>query len=60
MFRGMIKCKIIPEYIERKTFVLKGHTIKIIWDENLKKRCLESFYPISKYIYYNLIPKSNN
>ena len=56
----MIKCKIIPEYIERKTFVLKGHTIKIIWDENLKKRCLESFYPISKNIYYNLLPKSNN
>ena len=40
----------IPEYIESKTFVLKGHRIKIIWDENLKKKCLESFYPISKNI----------
>jgi hypothetical protein len=56
----MIKCKIIPEYIECKTFVLKGHRIKIIWDESLKKKCLESFYPIAKNIYYNLLPKSNN
>ena len=56
----MIKCKIILEYIENKTFVLKGYRIKINWDENLKKRCLESFYPISKNIYYNLLPKGNN
>jgi hypothetical protein len=60
MFKVMIKCKIILEYIESKTFVLKGYRIKINWDENLKKKCLESFYPISKNIYYNLLPKNNN
>lgn len=55
----MIKCKIIPEYVENKTFVLKGYTVKIHWKDNLKKRCIKSFYPISKNIYYNLLPNNN-
>jgi len=55
----MIKCKVIPEYIENKTFVMKGYIIKIHWKDNLQKRCIESFYPISKNIYYNLLPNNN-
>ena len=55
----MIKCEIITEYIENKTFFLKGYKIKIHWKDNLQKRYTESFYPRSKNIYYNLLPNNN-
>ena len=34
---SMIKCKLIKEFIERKTYVEKRYNLKIIWRDALNK-----------------------
>lgn len=41
---GMIKCKLIKEFIERKTYVEKRYNLKIIWRDALNKNEYQSFY----------------
>ena len=40
----MIKCKLIKEYIENKTHVIKQYKLKIIWGDALNKKIYESLY----------------
>ncbi len=40
----MIKCKLIEEYIENKTYVIKRYKLKIIWRDALNKKVYESLY----------------
>ncbi len=40
----MIKCKIIREYIESKTHVIKRYKLRIIWRDALNKKVYESLY----------------
>ena len=40
----MIKCRLIKEFIEKKTYVLKRYRLKIIWRDALHKKTYESYY----------------
>ena len=40
----MIKCRLIKEFIEKKTYVIKRYRLKIIWRDALHKKTYESFY----------------
>ena len=40
----MIKCKLLKEFIERKTYVEKRYNLKIIWRDALNKNEYQSFY----------------
>ena len=38
------KCRLIKEFIEKKTYVIKRYRLKIIWRDALHKKTYESFY----------------
>ena len=40
----MIKCHLIKEYIEKKSYVIKRYNLKIIWRDALNKNEYQSFY----------------
>ena len=40
----MIRCSLIKEFIEKKTYVLKRYKLKIIWQDALNKKSYESYY----------------
>ena len=40
----MIKCRLIKEFIEKKTYVIKRYRLKVMWRDALNKKIFESYY----------------